>query len=224
MAEVTHPSLFDMEVVERTAAPPCRMCSRPARWNPRQSEWSSYCAGASCTNRERACQADGCGKLFIIGVDGAGTKYCSTDCKKAGYGAAWRTSPSLCAWCGKPADRSRPAMVWPYICRECVDPIKHLVDRLRRHRVPHEMARRLLDAPGCEVCGRDIVSKVRNSEGHVRALLVVDHDHECCPGSRSCGRCVRGFLCPNCNAASGMVGENPSVARRLADYIERPRL
>jgi hypothetical protein len=27
-----------------------------------------------------------------------------------------------------------------------------------------------------------------------------DHDHACCPGHRSCGRCLRGLLHPNCNA------------------------
>lgn len=29
--------------------------------------------------------------------------------------------------------------------------------------------------------------------------LSVDHDHECCPGARSCGKCIRGLLCGDCN-------------------------
>lgn len=39
---------------------------------------------------------------------------------------------------------------------------------------------------------------------HVKKLHV-DHDHSCCPGKRSCGKCVRGVLCVNCNSTLGRV-------------------
>lgn len=39
---------------------------------------------------------------------------------------------------------------------------------------------------------------------HVKKLHV-DHDHRCCPGKRSCGECVRGVLCVNCNSTLGRV-------------------
>lgn len=57
-----------------------------------------------------------------------------------------------------------------------------------------------------------------------RGELHVDHDHDCCPGSRSCGKCVRGLLCPNCNTQASHCGDDPKVALRrgyeaLAHYL-----
>jgi hypothetical protein len=31
--------------------------------------------------------------------------------------------------------------------------------------------------------------------------LSVDHDHDCCSGSKSCGKCIRGILCQSHNSA-----------------------
>jgi Recombination endonuclease VII len=33
--------------------------------------------------------------------------------------------------------------------------------------------------------------------------LSVDHNHRCCPGKRTCGKCNRGLLCFNCNKLLG---------------------
>lgn len=33
--------------------------------------------------------------------------------------------------------------------------------------------------------------------------ICVDHDHKCCPGQYSCGKCIIGLLCRNCNAMLG---------------------
>jgi hypothetical protein len=203
------------------------MCARPARWSKTDQHWMLYCRGTSCHNRERICQAAGCGRTFIMNVDGAGTKYCSTECKKVGYTAGYGapTRFRCCAWCGEESRTTAPRRsdaVWPYVCSTCTGPIAHLVSRLKRHRVPHDMARRLLDNPGCEACGRDIVTKVRDTTtGKARAMLVVDHDHQCCPGGNSCGLCVRGLVCESCNLAAGMIQDDPGRARSLAAYLDR---
>ena len=51
----------------------------------------------------------------------------------------------------------------------------------------------------------------------------VDHDHACCPGWKSCGKCVRGLLCSSCNISLGGFRDSPAVLRRAARYIEGHR-
>jgi hypothetical protein len=38
--------------------------------------------------------------------------------------------------------------------------------------------------------------------------LHIDHDHFCCPGRRSCGKCVRGALCQTHNVALGYIEQH----------------
>jgi hypothetical protein len=51
----------------------------------------------------------------------------------------------------------------------------------------------------------------------------VDHDHTCCPGQKSCGKCVRGLLCSPCNSAIGLLGDEPERVLRAGAYLERAR-
>jgi hypothetical protein len=51
--------------------------------------------------------------------------------------------------------------------------------------------------------------------------LDVDHDHACCPGSKSCGKCVRGLLCKPCNLAAGLLRDSVEVTQGLAEYFKR---
>lgn len=65
---------------------------------------------------------------------------------------------------------------------------------------------RVMLAAGCEVCGE--------LEG-----LHIDHDHACCSGARSCGKCVRGALCNRHNVALGMVNDSIGELEKLIDYL-----
>lgn len=68
----------------------------------------------------------------------------------------------------------------------------------------------------CAVCGGQ-----PSGRGKAGARLAVDHAHSCCPGKESCGKCIRGLLCANCNTLIGLGGELPDRLRAAADYLER---
>lgn len=61
----------------------------------------------------------------------------------------------------------------------------------------------------CEICG------------DAQSTLNVDHDRACCARAGSCGECVRGFLCGNCNVALGMVRDDASVLHAAIQYLSR---
>lgn len=64
----------------------------------------------------------------------------------------------------------------------------------------------------CAICG-----------GSDCGNLQVDHDHACCAGVATCGRCVRGLLCRACNSALGMMQDDPMRLRAAATYLENAR-
>ncbi|ATG86482.1 endonuclease VII [Mycobacterium phage Finemlucis] len=68
---------------------------------------------------------------------------------------------------------------------------------LRKHGLTEKSYTERLDQQGgvCAIC------KGPNRDGWE---LCVDHDHACCPKrDKSCGNCVRGLLCHNCNFRLG---------------------
>lgn len=65
---------------------------------------------------------------------------------------------------------------------------------------------------GCAICG--------GLEDDGRALAF-DHDHACCPGKGSCGKCVRQLLCGRCNRAIGLLNDSPERLEAAAAYLRR---
>lgn len=50
---------------------------------------------------------------------------------------------------------------------------------------------------------------------------VIDHDHSCCTGTYSCGKCVRGLTCHSCNTALGLLKDSGKRIIDLLDYTLR---
>lgn len=52
--------------------------------------------------------------------------------------------------------------------------------------------------------------------------LAVDHDHSCCNGPTSCGKCIRGLLCSQCNKLLGRFRDSPEAFEKAASYLRNP--
>lgn len=48
-----------------------------------------------------------------------------------------------------------------------------------------------------------------------------DHLHACCPGRKSCGKCLRDVLCRGCNVSLGNVQDNATTLLGLIQYLTR---
>lgn len=62
----------------------------------------------------------------------------------------------------------------------------------------------------CKICGEPEKYNKR---------LSVDHDHSCCSGAGSCGKCIRGLLCSVCNKVLGQVNDDKVLLQKMIDYL-----
>ena len=69
----------------------------------------------------------------------------------------------------------------------------------------------------CLICRKP--ETATHQSGTLRRLAV-DHDHGCCPGKRSCGKCVRGLLCSRCNSAIGLFDEDRDILLAAIGYLD----
>ena len=134
--------------------------------------------------------------------DANGDKQC-TKCK------AWKPEAEFYAHTHT-LDRLRTS------CKDCYAPKdKDKYRQLYYGLSPEDVAVRLkAQGYACPCCGKELNE----------TYFVVDHDNACCPRikkRRTCGTCVRGLLCPNCNSALGMMADSADSLRRAADYLEK---
>lgn len=188
----TYPeTLFKLDGRDR---PACRVCGDPVGWQRNLRRWGIYCGGNVCRNPIRTCRH--CERQYDAGQ--GRRLYCSRDCMAAANSMSIKRGPTkvppaerTCHKCGRPFTVSGNAMrANRDLCKACVHPIRQAI---ATYRLNTDQALLLLAVTHCDLCGDPL-------EIHE---VVVDHDHACCPGRQSCGRCVRGYVHHSCNVALG---------------------
>jgi hypothetical protein len=48
----------------------------------------------------------------------------------------------------------------------------------------------------------------------------IDHDHSCCYGKNSCGKCIRGLLCFKCNVGIGALNDCYKLLNEASNYLK----
>lgn len=134
-----------------------------------------------------------------------GKNYCCRDCGKNKRNSWYKKHSKREAARAKRYRENLPPEVLKE--RKRLEAIKHAERRFNnqlmwRYKLPRTRYDALLVFQGhrCAVC------KVNKAGG--RGRWHVDHDHACCPGKFSCGKCIRGLLCHGCNIGVGALGNN----------------
>lgn len=103
-------------------------------------------------------------------------------------------------------------------CRECFNAqvrARYTKDDRRRHHLRYKFGLSLEQYEQMiEDCDARCPACKRQSTD-----LHIDHDHRCCSGKSSCGKCIRGLLCGPCNRALGLLQENEEAILGLLEYI-----
>lgn len=81
--------------------------------------------------------------------------------------------------------------------------------RFKRHNISKQEYDKLLS----KYKGRCWICKKNNA-------IHIDHDHSCCNNdSFSCGNCIRGILCSNCNTALGLLKDDIKTIKSALKYL-----
>jgi hypothetical protein len=64
---------------------------------------------------------------------------------------------------------------------------------------------------------RCICGQILNIDNGKIKIPHIDHNHKCCSGDFSCGKCIRGILCFRCNVVLGFLEHEPHL---LPKYLE----
>jgi hypothetical protein len=173
------------------------------------------------------CKRELCGKSFTyVKTVGRQRLYCDDYCRcqAANECRKKRTSQFRQCACGS----TNVARTGKPVCSDCKKDwmstgegtLSHASSRrhtLRLYNITQDDFDRILARQGgrCAICRTDDPGR--------RGIWCIDHDHTCCPDKSSCGNCVRGLLCLNCNVMVGLALDNPVVLAHAAHYVRQHR-
>lgn len=134
-------------------------------------------------------------------------KRCEKELPLENFGPHKTTSDKLNTHC-RPCDSKRQV---EYQKRQPGYVNQYLTRGIERHGISKEQYDNMMnDQNGsCALCrGKETENK----------RLSIDHDHGCCPGNYSCGKCVRGLLCGRCNKMLGSLELSRVSLQAIKEY------
>lgn len=156
------------------------------------------------------------------GTETTGRNVCKT-CRSARRYTKNETPLINCSVCGKEfsstnynchlcSDECKKSFLRKYdLDRSKKDPNNTLAKRIKKYGLSLDSFILLLEEQKglCAVCQKPFEGK--------RASI--DHDHSCCDGPWSCGKCIRGLIHNNCNAALGLLKDDPDRVFGAYQYL-----
>lgn len=139
-------------------------------------------------------------------------------CRKCFLKSVNKNGEAKCLTCGSKTSEPRADY-----CKQCwLDrPIQGRKTSYRKYQLKKkyklslEQYDEMLIAQGgkCAICLTDYTE--------LSDSLYVDHNRKCCPGKESCGKCVRGLLCRQCNFAIGLLKDNEVIIKTASEYVKK---
>ena len=150
-----------------------------------------------------------CDKYFCTVYRKKKTKrFCSTRCLRNNVAGE---QTAICETC---------SLVFTYVKvrgfkRFCSETCQNRNEVLKKHNINQEIYDFMLAKQSgmCAICEGDPGQKGFH----------VDHDHTCCSGKGSCGKCVRSLLCNLCNAGLGNFRDSPELLNKAIFYLKEPK-
>lgn len=98
-------------------------------------------------------------------------------------------------------------------CRTCAK-ANAQIQNVKRYGITVERYNEMVESQDykCQICSRQFWNEVGAPH--------IDHDHSCCSGESSCGKCVRGLLCSGCNFAIGALNDNIKYLEAATLYLK----